>query len=214
MAQARPAQITYHLISFIAAESLFMFALEIIIMHCLAPAAIADLRMASRPREAYQLRNEGAQIKFASSSDVATEYMEPSTFEYRGLENQKRKNYDQFLRSNIDNEQDKRDFNENEGKDHLPFRTYDTRIPTQEGPSQLIQTVAAGGSLLVPLRWNNPHSSELEANIWITSVSPPVVVPVKKPTCSGEGYQDNIFKFTIPLDFKDLGGKIPGFTGS
>ena len=37
--------------------------------------------------------------------------MEPSTFKYKGLEHQKRRNYDNFLRSNIDNEQDNRNFN-------------------------------------------------------------------------------------------------------
>merc|ERR1719456_738826 len=41
----------------------------------------------------------------------------------------------------------------------------------------------------------------------------PVVIPVRKPTCSGEGHQDNIITFTIPKDFTKLGAKIPGFTG-
>merc|ERR1711972_511761 len=120
-------------ISLCTVQDRLMFAVEIIniiYVLCLAPTAIADLRMASRPREAYKLRNEGAQIKFASSSDVTTEYMEPSTFEYRGLENQKRNNYDQFLRSNIDNEQDNRDFVNNRGMDHLPFRTKNTEVDT------------------------------------------------------------------------------------
>jgi hypothetical protein len=54
--------------------------------------------------------------------------MEPSTFEYQGLEQQKRGNYDQFLRSNIDNEQDRRNFQDNEGWDHLPFRSFETHI--------------------------------------------------------------------------------------
>merc|ERR1719277_1005363 len=67
---------------------------------------------------------------------------------------------------------------------------------------------------MIPLRWNNPHSSEIEVNIWIfPSGNQPVVVPTKKPTCSGEGYQDNMIKFTIPLDFVSLGSKVPGFTG-
>lgn len=194
-----------------------MFAVEIIniiYVLCLAPTAIADLRMASRPREAYKLRNEGAQIKFASSSDVTTEYMEPSSFEYRGLENQKRKNYDQFLRSNIDNEQDNRDFTENEGRDHLPFRTWNGAVVRQEGIANLPETVNPGASKLVPLRWNNPHASELEVNIWIfPNGHSPVVVPVRKPTCSGEGYQNNVVSFTVPVDFAELGSKIPGFSG-
>merc|ERR1719437_161694 len=169
--------------------------------------------MASRPKEAYKLRNEGGAIPFVVGSSIFTEYMEPSTFEYKGLQSQKRRNYDQFLRSNIDNEQDNRNFNDNEGRDHLPFRSFETGIASQEGPNILTQTVAAGGSLMVPLRWNNPHASELEANIWITHLENNVVVPIKKPTCSGEGYQDNIIKFTIPADFRTLGSKIPGFTG-
>merc|ERR1719456_1579787 len=41
----------------------------------------------------------------------------------------------------------------------------------------------------------------------------PVVIPVRKPTCSGEGHQDNIIRFTVPKDFTQLGEKIPGFTG-
>jgi hypothetical protein len=67
----------------------------------------------------------------------------------------------------------------------------------------------------VPLYWNNPHAAELEVNIWIHehSAGKPIVVPIKKPTCSGEGYQVNIIKFTIPSDFGDLGSKIPGFKG-
>jgi hypothetical protein len=187
--------------------------MQLVIALCIAWEALADLRMASRPKEAYKLRNEGGAIPFVVGSSIFTEYMEPSTFEYKGLEQQKQKNYDQFLRSNIDNEQDNRNFQDNEGRDHLPFRSFEAGIARQEGPSKLTQTIDAGKSLLVPLRWNNPHSSELEANIWITSVEYPVVVPIKKPTCSGEGYQDNIFKFTIPTDFGELGQKIPGFTG-
>merc|ERR1712048_1159118 len=60
----------------------------------------------------------------------------------------------------------------------------------------------------------NPHASELEVNIWIfPNGHSPVVVPVRKPTCSGEGYQNNVVSFTVPVDFAELGSKIPGFTG-
>jgi len=125
------------------------------------------------------------------------------------------------LRSNIDNEQDKRNFNTEDGKDHLPFRTYEGavtdageatikyKIPTVEPGTEL--TVTPGTPMLVPLRWNNPHSSELEVNVWM--VNNKYVVPVRKPTCSGEGYQDNAFSFTIPSDFNNLKTKVPGFTG-
>ena len=55
-------------------------------------------------------------------------HMLSSTFNYQGLKNQKARNYDNFLRSNIDNEQDNRNFNNEEGKDHLPFRTMETTV--------------------------------------------------------------------------------------
>lgn len=152
-------------------------------------------------------------------------YMVPSAFGYKGLENQKRTNYDQFLRSNIDNEHDNRNFLTEDGEDALPFRTMRSEVYTSEKTTMkdgefqigegldLRATMKPGESMMVPLRWNNPHSAELEVNIWIFSADKPVVVPVKKPTCSGEGRQDNIFKFTIPSDFNQLGSKIPGFKG-
>jgi hypothetical protein len=190
--------------------------MKLLLLSCLAAAAKADLRFASRPKESYKLRNEKGAIPFVTSN-IMTKYMEPSTFEYQGLagnKGQKRRNYDQFLRSNIDNEQDKRNFNEDDGKDHLPFRTLNTRVQEQESQVDLRLTMSAGQSKMIPLRWNNPHSSEIEVNIWIfPGGHQPVVVPIKKPTCSGEGYQDNMIKFTIPLDFVSLGSKVPGFTG-
>jgi hypothetical protein len=179
--------------------------------------ANADLRFASRAKESYKLRNEGNNIQFANTNDVFYKYMEPSTFEYQGLagnNGQKRKNYDQFLRSNIDNEQDNRNFNDDDGEDHLPFRTKSTAVLTQESQVDLTLTMAPGDEKMIPLRWNNPHASELEVNVWIFPQNiPPVVVPVKKPTCSGEGYQNNVIKFKLPGDFNTLGGKILGFTG-
>merc|ERR1719436_297494 len=74
--------------------------------------------------------------------------------------------------------------------------------------------MAAGETKLIPLRWNNPHSSEMEVNVWVFPKDlPPVVVPIKKPACIAEGYQDNLIKFIIPRDFGDLNSKIPGFIG-
>lgn len=139
---------------------------------------------------------------------------------------QKSNNYDQFLRSNIDNEQDNRDFRYDYGRDHLPFRTFEGEIRT-DGYSDMVKgkgylgvqnlwaTVPPGDSRIVPMYWNNPHASELEVNIWIQdhSAGKPIVVPIKKPSCSGEGYQSNVIKFTVPDDFSDLGSKIPGFKG-
>jgi len=185
-------------------------------MISLVTGVSADLRFASRAKDSYKLRNEGNNIQFANTNDVFYKYMEPSTFEYQGLagNGQKRNNYDQFLRSNIDNEQDNRNFNDDDGEDHLPFRTKATSVLTQEAQVQLPMTMAPGEEKIIPLRWNNPHSAELEANLWIFSANiQPVVVPIKRPTCSGEGYQNNVIKFKIPQDVSALGGKIPGFTG-
>jgi len=149
--------------------------------------------------------------------------MEPSAFGYKGLENQRDGGgYDNFLRSNIDNEQDKRNFVTELGRDHLPFRTWEgqsldndrshqTKIPNDGKPPGPVITVTPGEPYLVPLRWNNPHSSELEVNIWIMDNK--YVVPIRKPTCSGEGHQDNVFSFTVPTNFNQLGSRIPGFYG-
>jgi len=140
---------------------------------------------------------------------------------------QKYRNYDNFLRSNIDNEQDNRDFTNDPGRDHLPFRTneseiysffntdkFDHRKMAKVGPIDLRMTIKPGNSVMIPIRWNNPHAAELEVNIWVfPPKSHPVVVPIRKPTCSAEGHQDNIFSFTIPKDFVELGAKVPGFNG-
>jgi len=56
----------------------------------------------------------------------------------------------------------------------------------------------------------------VEVNLWIFpggGKKHPVVVPFRKPTCSGEGHQDNIIRFTVPKDFTKLGAKIPDFQG-
>eukprot|EP00931_Biecheleriopsis_adriatica_P017994 TRINITY_DN1271_c0_g1_i7.p1 TRINITY_DN1271_c0_g1~~TRINITY_DN1271_c0_g1_i7.p1 ORF type:complete len:691 (+),score=73.76 TRINITY_DN1271_c0_g1_i7:188-2260(+) len=201
--------------------------MKVVVALCLASLSSADLRMASHPRNAFHILNGDGAIPFVNEN-LVKRYMIPSTFRYEGLGypgGQKYNNYDNFLRSNIDNEQDNRDFVNDEGMDHLPFRTKDTEVDTYfrtnrydgavVGPIDLRVTVRPGESKLVPLRWNNPHSSELEINIWIFDhgQQQPVVVPIRRPTCKGEGYQDNIIEFTVPTDFADLGAKIPGFTG-
>ena len=147
--------------------------------------------------------------------------MEPSDFNYARLAQQRDGGgYDNFLRSNIDNEQDKRNFQTEPGRDHLPFRSYETAAtdasttvknkipPTTPGAAI---TATPGEPFIVPLRWNNPHSSELEVNIWVMDNK--FVVPIRKPTCSGEGHQDNVFYFKVPTDFNGLGSRIPGFEG-
>uniref|UniRef100_A0A6C0E2Y1 Uncharacterized protein n=1 Tax=viral metagenome TaxID=1070528 RepID=A0A6C0E2Y1_9ZZZZ len=166
----------------------------------------ADLRMASSPKKNFVVENGDNAIPFVKKSIAI--YMEPSTFNYQGLKNQHENNYDNFLRSNIDNEQDNRNFEEEIGRDMLPFRTYEGE--TFGNP--IITNI--GKQTLIPLRWNNPHSSECEINIWIKSIlGDNIVVPIKKPSCCGEGYQDNMISFTVPTDFTNLVTKIPGFTG-
>jgi hypothetical protein len=192
---------------------------------------VADLRMASQPKKGFKVRHMSRrrQIKFNASFAL---YMEPSDFEYAGLIKQRDQGaYDNFLRSNIDNQQDRRNFDNEDGKDHLPFRSFEgaatdasatqkNKIPA-DFPGTNITVNFANGRFeqkLVPLRWNNPHSAELEVNIWIMKTSAgalaaPLVVPILKPTCSGEGYQDQAFTFTVPSDFNNLGTKIQNFKG-
>ena len=83
--------------------------------------AFADLRMASSPKKNFVVENADDAIPFSKNSIAV--YMEPSDFNYQGLKNQRENNYDNFLRSNIDNEQDNRNFETEIGRDMLPFRT-------------------------------------------------------------------------------------------
>lgn len=191
----------------------------------LLQAVWADLRMASQPRNGYKARDRNRNVPFVP--DYAL-YMEPSDFNYAKLARQRDGGgYDNFLRSNIDNEQDKRNFRTEPGRDHLPFRSYETAatdvsdtvknklatLPTGAArPSGAAITTTPGEPFLVPLRWNNPHSSELEVNIWIMDRK--YVVPIRKPTCSGEGHQDNVFWLKVPTNFNaQVAARVPGFRG-
>jgi len=182
---------------------------------------MADLRLASRPKEGFKLRYDNRRRGVPFQHPAFPLYMEPSDFNYNGLKKQRARNYDNFLRSNIDNEQDNRNFDNEDGKDHLPFRSYET-VANDEGQGT-VQTkmkpanptsntgvteagnyieVTEGEPYVVPLRWNNPHSAELEVNIWVNNKgTQKYVVPALKPTCSGEGYQDNVFDFKVPKGF-------------
>lgn len=209
-----------------------------IIILCLLSFAAADLRQASQPKKAYKLLQQGGgrgsknfAVGSGQNNDGTTNtqnkgkvlYMEPSTFGYQGLVNQRNNNYDNFLRSNIDNEQDNRNFNVEPGLDHLPFRTYEAAVETKypykgtlnQGTADdslqvnnvnvdTVLRVAPGEPKLTPLRWNNPHASEIEVNLWIMCSDPPTIVPVKKPSCSGEGNQNNIIEWAIPSDFNNV----------
>jgi len=195
----------------------------------LVSVCVADLRMASQPKRQWKALDRG-KVKFVP--DYAL-YMEPSDFNYEGLKKQRAKAYDNFLRSNIDNEQDRRNFVTEPGEDHLPFRSYataandyhgsvETKLPktmptVETGKSAPAPAITAdpGKPFTIPLRWNNPHASELEVNIWImnTGAPKPIVVPIRKPACSAEGHQDNAFTFTVPNDFNGLGSKVQNFKG-
>jgi hypothetical protein len=169
---------------------------------------MADLRMASIPKNNFKIKNGDESIPYITNNIFAT-YMEPSDFNYQGLKEQKKNNYDNFLRSNTDNQQDNRNFDTEIGRDMLPFRTYEGNSINEN----IIETTL-GKENLIPLRWNNPHASECEINIWTKSTTgDSIVIPIKKPSCCGEGYQDNIISFTIPTDFNQLPTKIPGFSG-
>lgn len=174
---------------------------------CIFNLVIADLRIASTPKNNFILEDAEDAIPFTKNSFSV--YIEPSDFNYDGLKNQRENNYDNFLRSNIDNEQDNRNFESEIGRDMLPFRTLEGNSINKN-----VITTTIDKQISIPLRWNNPHSSECEINIWIKSnVGDEIVIPVKKPSCCGEGYQDNIISFTIPNDFNQLATKVPGFTG-
>ena len=169
--------------------------------------AFADLRMASSPKKNFKIENGKKSISFVDQS-VAF-YMEPSDFNYIGLKNQRENNFDNFLRSNIDNEQDNRNFQTEVGRDMLPFRTVESSIVG----NNLINTTI-GQQNFIPLRWNNPHSAECEINICIRSnLGDNIVVPIKKPSCCAEGYQDNMLSYFIPSDFNQLSNKVPGISG-
>ena len=89
------------------AKSLFVYGL-------LAASAVtvsADLRKASQPRAGYVVRQRNP-VQFVTKTAV---YIEPSAFNYTGLAKQREKAYDNFLRSNIDNEQ---------GRSNTPYASH------------------------------------------------------------------------------------------
>jgi len=205
----------------------------------------ADLRQAAWPKRTFKLRQDnggrggqnfvaatsqaqnGAQKAATDNNKGVVYYNEPNTFNYQGLKNQRQNNYDNFLRSNIDNEQDNRNFNNEAGLDMQPFRTCESQAPLTyphnnggnakcdgslqnvNGGQQMtpVLTASPGEPRMTPLRWNNPHASEIEVNLWIMCSDPPTIVPVKKPTCSGEGNQNNILQWAIPADFNEMDWK-------
>ena len=118
-------------------------------------------------------------------------YAIPSTFGIKGIIEQKDKNNDQFLRSNIDNEANKRDTSKEIPMDMLPCR--------QDSPGKLMK-FRKDTFYELPLRWNNPHDSDFEVNIWTNGMS--VVTPIRMPANCGGGYKDQRHSFKIPEDFQ------------
>jgi hypothetical protein len=195
--------------------------LKLFVLLSLVAFACADLRMASQPKKEWKVQQRNRKVPFQQNYAL---YMEPSDFNYEGLKKQRDGGgYDNFLRSNIDNEQDRRNFDTEDGKDHLPFRSYETaandvgqttvKHKMEAVQEAMVNVDAAGNYILaepgvpftMPLRWNNPHSAELEVNIWIfKKTGGPYVIPITKPVCSGEGYQDNVFTFTVPQNFNSV----------
>lgn len=199
--------------------------MKAVLVSALVGFASADLRWASQPKEKWVTQQRSKETPFRQKFSL---YMEPSDFNYAGLKQQRDGGgYDNFLRSNIDNEQDRRNFDVEPGKDHLPFRSFDgaandvgvtgantvltkmaaastAEVADGKAAGNFIEVVA-GEPYVVPLRWNNPHSAELEVNIWIMNQpGGAYVVPIMKPTCSGEGYQDNVFTFIVPTNFNQV----------
>jgi len=187
---------------------------------------VADMRFGSQPWNSYKVRDYNNAVKFVEQSRGNAVYESPGTFGYAKLAQQKQNNYDNQLRSNIDNQQDNRNFNDEEGRDHLPMRlnsdivadgVFSDTVPRtqQEIKNMPINiTVQPSQDVLIPMRWNNPHAAEIEANIWVHNAEELVVVPIKKPTCHGEGHQDGIFHFKVPADFNSaIAAKVPGFKG-
>jgi hypothetical protein len=67
-------------------------------------------------------------------------FREPDTFGYQGIINQKRTNFDQFLRSNIDNEANKRNVAREAPLDMLPCRQ-DQRGPVMQFQRGILQSM-------------------------------------------------------------------------
>jgi hypothetical protein len=114
----------------------------------------------------------------------------PDTFGLANLAQQKRTNTDQFIRSNVDNEANQRNTATEAGLDMMPCRQ------NERGPAMQFQR---GVAQEIPLRWNNPHDSDCEVNIWTDGLTQ--VAPIRRPFTCGGGFQNQRFAFTVPADF-------------
>jgi hypothetical protein len=114
----------------------------------------------------------------------------PSQFCYKGLQNQFCRNNDQFLRSNIDNEANRRRVRFEQPHDMLPCRQpVSSMVPMEYQRGQTVQ---------LPLTWNNQHDSSCEVNLWYNQMND--LCPVKRPFKCGGGYANANYEVKIPLN--------------
>ena len=116
----------------------------------------------------------------------------PSNFGYKALIAQETNpnTLDNFLRSNIDNEANKRNTETEPAIDMLPCRN--------NQPGQM-HKYEIGSTITLPLQWNNPHSANCEVNVYINNYRD--VIPLMRPSPCGAGYKQNDISFVIPPNF-------------
>lgn len=149
---------------------------------------VADVRPASDAKKGFQVKKNEMGKNYAGSPTF--EWDVASTFCYKDLENQKKNNFDQFVRSNIDNEANQRDEQREAAQDMLPCRE-----PVSQMESKLF---TRGQTFDLPTRWNNPHDSDCEFNLWYGDMNK--ICTVQKPFRCGGGYQNQNFQVTVPRD--------------
>ncbi|TPX63868.1 hypothetical protein SpCBS45565_g06297 [Spizellomyces sp. 'palustris'] len=170
----------------------------------------ADMRFASTQKNGFldaQIQKNPAlangrdgSLKLTRRQNVhVIPYQVPSNFGYAKLAAQEKKNNDQFLRSNIDNEANKRNTANEQPKDMTPCR--------QDGAGQApTMALVAGQTVEIPLQFNNPHDGECEVNFWTNmNAKTPDVAPITRFACGG-GYAQNRPNFTVPADFPNVCG--------
>lgn len=114
----------------------------------------------------------------------------PHTFGYYGIEKQRRRNYDTYIRSNCDNEANRRNEKREAAQDMLPCR--------QPFEAMDVIKLERGKEMDFPVRWNNPHDSSCEFNIWTGDMTK--TCAARKPFNCGGGYKNQLYKYKIPND--------------
>lgn len=168
------------------------------LLFCVA-SVMADVRFSSKAGNGFQYRQDNVPANTDVNGNPLTDepnvgtlpYRVPATFGYDALENQKDNNNDNFLRSNIDNEANQRNTDDEPAQDMLPCRQPD-------GSTQQAVLWQRGETVQFPIRWNNPHDSDCEFNLWNKNMT--MVAPLRRPFPCGAGYQNERFELTIPMD--------------